>query len=246
MKIAICDDDAACREQVIKSIKAYISQNENKDISLSVFRDAEELLNEVFKNGDFDMYILDVVMPGMNGIELGEELRNNGYDGKIVYLALSREYAVDSYRIKAFNYLLKPVKNDEMFPVLDAVMSTADKSDKSIIVKTKESSVKIRLDSIMYVKLARRNVIYYLTNGKTVESISIRTNFIDTIQEILRDKRFVLCGASAAVNMTYITEVSNEAVVFCENNKVYFGVKACRETRSAWINFCVNEEENIW
>ena len=64
------------------------------------------------KLGGFDIYILDILMPGMDGIELGVRLRELGYDGSIIYLTSSTDFAIDSYKAEASNYILKPVIPD--------------------------------------------------------------------------------------------------------------------------------------
>lgn len=107
MKIAICDDDAYFREQIEGLVQKYISGDLKKTVS--VFSHAEELLEDVNKNGGFDIYLLDIVMPAMNGIDLGKELRKNGQDGKIIYLTSSAEFAIDSYEAEASSYILKPI-----------------------------------------------------------------------------------------------------------------------------------------
>ena len=95
MKIAVCDDEEVCRAQIIEILNDYIAQNKDKNISFSVFKHAEELLDTIRKSGWFDIYILDIVMPDITGIELGVELRSAGCDGKIIYLTSSEEYAID-------------------------------------------------------------------------------------------------------------------------------------------------------
>lgn len=246
MKIAICDDDEYYREQIGNLLKKYISQNKNREISLSVFSDPEELLEVTKKNGGFDIFILDIVMTDMNGIELGHELRENGYDGKIIYLTSSEEFAVDSYSVGAFNYILKPWKDENVISILDkAVLSVLNKTEKYILVKTKESSIKIPFDSVLYAELADRSIVYHLTNGKIIESTTLRTKFIEAIQCFLGEKSFILCGASRLINMRHITEIDKEAVIFDENKKVFFSKKICRDLRTAWIDFCFSEVEYI-
>ncbi|MBQ4630124.1 MAG: response regulator, partial [Clostridia bacterium] len=105
MKIAVCDDDMICRSQIISLLNEYIKQNPGRNIIVSEFANAENLLDAISKGCEFDAFILDVVMPGMNGIELGVELRRQGVKGKIIYLTSNDEFAIDSYKAKATNYI---------------------------------------------------------------------------------------------------------------------------------------------
>ena len=243
MKIAICDDEALCRKQVMELAQAYTQENSHLHLSVSVFPCAEDLLEAAGKVGGFELYILDILMPGMSGIQLGVSLREAGYDGKIIYLTSSEEYAIDSFKARPFDYLLKPVKRDAFFSALDeALRSVSRQKETGVIVKTRESSVRLALDSILYAELCNRVIVYHLTGGKTVETVQIRTTFTEAIQELLQDNRFFLCGKSIAANLHHITMVEKDAVVFKDGTRVYLPKKACNDVRSAWNDFWLNGE----
>ena len=242
MRIAICDDDALCRAQLSEIVNAYKEQKQ-PGAMVSVYDSAQALMQDVLRFGVFDIYILDIIMPGQSGIQLGRELRRFDPDGKILYLTSSAEYALESYQVKAFDYILKPAAKDRMFQVLDETICTiSNRRDKSIIVRTRESSSMITLDSIMYVSLEGKSILYHLTNGSVTESASIRTSFSEAIQELLQDGRFALCGSSMAVNMYYVTTIDNDTLLFKNGSKLYVGLRAGRSLRSAWVNFVMNKE----
>lgn len=238
VKIAICDDEELCRTEVLALAKEYSEAHTEQHFAFSAFSCGEDLLEAAGKIGGYDVYILDIVMPYMNGIDLGVALRGRGYDGKIIYLTASEEYAIDSFKAKPYNYILKPFDRITFSKVLDdALASLFEQKSKAIIVKTQESSIKLDLHQILYTELRRRVIVYQLTDGRTVESIQIRTTFAEAVQELTADKRFVLCGAGMAVNLHHVTEVENEALVFKNTLRVYPGKKACREVRSAWYDY---------
>ena len=143
-----------------------------------------------------------------------------------------------------FSYLMPGVPTSRRY--FDAVNEALDliyvKQERSIVVKTKERSVKLTFDSILYVETAKRVVIYHLAGGKSAESLSMRSGFQESIADLLSDKRFALCGASAAVNLDHVTEVESEAVVFDGTDKVFFGKKACKSLRNIWSDYLVDAE----
>lgn len=242
MRIAICDDDAICREQVSAIVQAYKTQK-HPELEISIYESASSLMADVLRFGSFDIYILDVIMPGANGIQLGRQLRSEDAEGKIIYLTSSRDYAVDSYRVKAMDYLLKPVERAVLFDALDeAILTLSNRREKSLIVRTKDSSTNLILDSILYAALKGKSIVYYLSNGKTVEGISIRTSFSEAIRELLQDGRFVLCGSGMAVNLYYITTADNDTLTLKNGQTLYVGRRASRELRSAWMDFWINRE----
>ncbi|MBQ3534327.1 MAG: response regulator transcription factor [Clostridia bacterium] len=243
MKIAICDDEALCRAEMLAMTQEYSEQYTGQHIEFAAFSHAEDLLEAAKKIGGFDAYLLDIVMPFMNGIELGVELRKRGYDGKIIYLTSSEEYAIDSFRAKPFQYILKPFEKSALYATLDeALESVFAQKHRSIIVRTQESNIKLNLDNILWAELNRRTVVYHLNGGKTVESVQIRITFPEAVQELTKDSRFILCGASMVVNLQHITAVENEALIFKNTFRAYLGKKACREIRSIWYDYTFDGE----
>lgn len=242
VRIAICDDDAICREAVNADLSVYKAQR-RPELSVSVFDSAEHLLSGVASLGSFDLYLLDIIMPDINGIALGKQLRQLNPDAAIIYLTSSHEYAVDSYRVRAFDYLIKPVQQDRLFETLDeAFLSLSNRREKSLIIRTRENSTKASFDSIMYAKLEGKSIVYHLIGSKTIEGMSIRTSFSEAIAALLTDERFALCGSGIAVNLYYVSSIDSDTLYFRNGAKLYVGLRAGRSLRSVWMDFWMNKE----
>lgn len=242
MKIAICDDDALCLGSVLDLVTEYTRQKE-QEISVSTYTRASDLMEDSQRIGGYDIYILDVLMPRTNGIELGLQLRDAGFDSRILFLTSSTDYAIAAFKVKASDYLLKPVKKDELFSALDeAIVSLSGKREKGLVIKTRENSVNLSFDSILYAELDRKTVVYHLVNGKTIEGAAIRTSFAEAVQELLRDNRFAMCGTSMVVNLYYIQVVDSDILIFRTGHRTHIGRRASRELRSVWSNFWFNGE----
>jgi len=244
MRIAICDDEAPSRAATLDIAHDYSEERKDKSIVFEAFSSPEALLDAVREKGGFDVYVLDIVMPGMNGIKLGQVLRSEGHEGKIIYLTSSDEHALDSFRVRAFDYVLKPITKEVFYSFMDEALSSINvKRDKVLLVKTKEDTARISFDSILYAELKGRAVVYHLKEGRTVISTTLRIPFTEAVGELLSDKRFALCGASMAANLGRITSVETEGIVFDGTESVFLGKKACRELRSVWSNYWINSEE---
>lgn len=243
MRIAICDDESVCRARILDLADDYAAQRQDREVVFEVYESAAELLGAVRERGAFDICVLDIVMPEMNGIQLGQALRDLGCDSRIIYLTSSDEYAIDSFRIRAFHYLLKPVERTSFFTVLDeAIASIQIIKDKSFIVRTRDGDARMTYDSILYAELNSRTVKYHLKDGKTVESVTLRSTFIEAVQELLADSRFILCGAGLTVNLHHIVSVQGDEAVFEGGERVFLSKKACRELRTAWNDYWITGE----
>lgn len=243
MKIAYCDDDALCRAELDELLSAYAKAREGHEITYTAFSYSDELIDAAARIGGFDLYILDIVLQNdMTGIELGVKLRQANHEGKIVYLTSSEEYAIDSFKVKPYDYLMKPVGREKFFQVLDEIYEiVAHENSSHILIKGKESSTLVKFDSILYAELVKRAAVYRLVGGKSLESTTLRTNFSDAMTELLSDRRFVLCGARMLVNLHHVKAVEVDSLVFRSGEKLYLGKKLCREMRAEWNRFWFEE-----
>lgn len=237
MNIAICDDDKQCSGILNMLLNEYASKNELKNFTVYIYTSGEDLLDDIQNDEHFDMCILDIMMPGLSGIDLGIKLRDNGYDGIIIYLTSSKDYALDSYKVKALNYILKPIVPVDLFSTLDdALKSIAAKTDRSVIIKTKAGNIKVSINDILYIELCKRILVYHLADGSTLESIYIRVPFSEAVQEFTIDKNFVQCGNGIVVNISLVSQVGSEEIVFNNTRKEIFSKKIINVVRLAWTN----------
>ena len=235
MRIAICDDEAIYIEQVKAVADRYTECRSKQHLELDAFTHPDDLLEASAKIGGYDIYVLDILMPEMNGIALGTKLRDAGYSGKIIYLTSSSEYSLDAFSVRAFDYLIKPINEQLFFKALDeAAALISERQNKYILVKTKDRNIKLSFDSILYAALNHRVVTYYLSDGRTVESTSLRGAFTDAVAELLEDERFNLCSVGMVVNLDHITEIENDAIVFGNTYRPFLGEKLCRKLRGIW------------
>ncbi len=238
VRIAVCDDEEEQRTIAVKFAEEYAESTGDENILISSFFSGKQLLNAVAEYGCFDIYILDVVMPSMSGIELGMELRKQDADGKIIYLTQTPEYGANSYLAGAFFYLLKPVDKDKLFQVLgSAVAQIRRRKQKRVLVKTSEQTAMLSFDDIVCVELSRRSLVWTLVSGEQIRSTTVRTSFLESVDSLLQDERFFACGASLAVNLYHVTSVEKDGVVFKNKRKLYVPKAACGAIRSKWLDF---------
>ena len=244
MKIAICDDDQFYLTAVKQVMDEYLQLPRNREVAVSYFVQSEELLESAGRVGGYDIYILDIVMPDLDGIELARKIRKTDETCAIIFLTSSDLYAIEAFEVRAYRYLLKPVKKEKLFPVLDEIADQmAVRQENCYLLKTKSSYIRINCDSIMYAELSGRRIVFHLINGSTVESTSVRIGFEETLHKLLQNKQFFMCGKGMMANLHHITAIEKDAVVFREIFRHYLPAKVCNEVRAAWIAFWFGKEE---
>lgn len=113
IRIALCDDDPQVLDIIGHYIDAFVSDS-GHEIVCDRFTDGNALLDKLEGGIHYDLVFLDVVMPDLNGIQVGKEIYGRNKMTKIVFLTSSPEFAVESYGVNALDYLLKPL-TDEKF-----------------------------------------------------------------------------------------------------------------------------------
>lgn len=195
LKIAICDDT----HSFLLNTQEIISQWPNRPDGMSVFPfDDADVLIEAHKADPFDIILLDVVMPLLNGIEAAAEIRRQDRSTKIVFLSVSPEFAVDSYTVKADNYLLKPVNKQQLFTCLDELYAELLKSAKSIAVKSASAVHRVKLQDIEYLESQGKLVFFCLSNGLTFHGVEPLYAYE---HNLLLEDGFFKCHRSYLVNL---------------------------------------------
>ena len=111
LRLSICDDEARCRERVAALVAEY-GRARGCALSAECFSGAAQLLDS---GGRFDIYLLDILMPGLSDMDLASELRQTDETADIVFLTSSPEFALEGYAVRPLDYLLKPVDRDRLF-----------------------------------------------------------------------------------------------------------------------------------
>ena len=134
MKIAVCDDEIHFIDAVCSLLEEWAKEREIK-LTLYRFTNGDDLI-DAQKSECMDLIILDVIMPLLSGIDAARELRNTHQTVPIIFLTSSREFAVDSYEVKALNYLIKPVDAVKLFLILDDFLKTLRQPEALFTAKT--------------------------------------------------------------------------------------------------------------
>ena len=118
LELAICDDDIILCNWLEQKLLHYGKANDCQ-ISIEIYYSAEQLLNRL-EEESYDMLFLDICLEHENGIDIGTEIRkkNYGKELRITYISTYQEYAMKLFRIHPFDFLVKPIREEELFRVI--------------------------------------------------------------------------------------------------------------------------------
>ena len=242
LRIALCDDEERHLQQMTALLEAYLQSRPEIKGQVETFLSGGALLTRTKQSPGFDLYILDILMPELNGIETGQRLRALGDGGEIIYLTNSNDFAADSYDVRAFFYLLKPVSEPKMFHIMDrAVKTLKQRRSSAILVNTPDGPRRLLVERIRYVERTGRRIRYHCTDG-TVDSQTIRTSFREVMAPLLADPRFYLCGVSFVLNFQHVVGVSGQIATLDNGQTVGLPRTAAVDFKLAWGNYWLEKD----
>ena len=150
MKIAICDDEVAVSE-VTKSLLQQWAIHQSISLSVHCYENGDDLILAQ-KSECFDLIFLDVLMPLLNGIDTAKELRRQNQNVPIIFLTSSKEFAFDSYEVKALQYLLKPVSPNQLWSIMNDFMVLIKNQKEIFVARTSDGFCKIALEDTNYLE----------------------------------------------------------------------------------------------
>ena len=213
MNVLICDDQEAEAARLKKLLG-----DSGFELTIAAFNNGFDALDYIQSGTAVDVCFLDIIMPGLSGIKLAEELRADGYAGEIVFLSNARGYGPETYMVHAFSYLLKPIQPDAVRDILQKLENKKKKEDTAgIFIKASKVARYVLLRDISYIEARIHYVHFRLTGG---EEIAIYATFSGIAEKVLADSRFAHCHRSYIVNMEHIDRIDERLITMRDGEKV--------------------------
>lgn len=197
LQIAICDDEQTDRQQAA-SLTHEIMAAEGLACSLSSYESGADLLAAIQGGAQFHILLLDVMMEGLDGMELAAALRKLGNSTAIIFMSTNRELALRGYEVSAARYLAKPLREEQLREALLYCYKTFCEN-KELLLPTEKGQSKLAPSSIIYVEPWERGSRLWLTSGPIETSVRI-----SELASMLPERSFTFCHRTILVNLAFI------------------------------------------
>ena len=210
--IAVCDDSSTDREYAIDFVRQWASTS-GHIVSVSSFPSAENFLFLYEEKSDYDILLLDIEMGAMDGVALAKKLRKANDTVQIVFITGYSDYISEGYEVAALHYLMKPVKKEKLFAVLDRAVQKLHKNEKSLNLEISGEMVRIPVYQIRYADVMGNYVTIHGAADYTLKM---------TLGELEKqlDDRFYRVGRSCIVNLTNIARVTKSEIKLSDGTSI--------------------------
>lgn len=232
IRIAICDDEAAIREQLSGYLKEY-----PMELAVDVYAGGEELL--LCENA-YEIILLDIDMEGKSGIETAEELRRRDKSVKIIYITNYSDYTVFAFAVHAFAYLLKPVERKVLYEQLDeAFLYMQIPRTEMMEFMTEEGLVRLDSAEILCFEYFERRVLL-----RTQKHTYVLKRKITELAQELGEETFFMPHKSFIVNLYAVKRIEGYDIILTNGSCIPLSQKKSVAFRTA-LNCYLSKRKGI-
>lgn len=207
MYIAICDDQTGELEALKGLLELWQSERRTV-LRYKTFSNASEMLDTARKE-PFTLYLLDVMMSGTNGMSAAREIRSFDDTADIIFLTSATGFAYESYGVRALEYLLKPIRADILFPILDRLSLQEQKPRSGLTLKCGSTLIRVLFSQLTYVEVNGKHLYFNLTDGSVREVFGSLNEYEPLL---LQQPEFMRVHRSYIVNMFQVAELSSSGI----------------------------------
>lgn len=231
----ICDDDDKDLAEITARTEDFVKAHPEYPLAVQTFASAFELLEHLEAKGGFDLYLLDILMPKIAGLELARRIRKRQEPSELVFLTVSREYALEAFDVAACGYLVKPLEQEKFEEMmLRAVQRLTRPENSSLLLKTRDGFRKLSFRELVVVESFNHDRVCTLADG----SRYVTSNTLTSLMERLSgDPRFFSPHRAYIVNLEHITALNADSVLLSNGQQVPVAQASLPALKRAYVAY---------
>lgn len=239
LRIAICDDQPSERELLGGFLRGYFAAHPYEYV-LTEYGRGETLVDD-YEDGSvsFDLIFLDIFMDGILGMEAARGVRQYAPKVPIVFLTTTPDYALESYDVQAFGYLVKPLDGEKAAALLERFLREEyDGRQKTLLLREGGKGRRIAYREIESIE-SRRNVLLVRLESGEEHRVYAR---LDDVERELEGHGFLRCHKSYIVNMDQVRTVDNDFIM-ASGRRVPIRQRGSKAIRDAYFDYLLTQAE---
>lgn len=238
--IALCDDEREELHKTEQMLGEYRESRPKADFKVECFEHADALLEKIEEAAYLpDLILMDIYMPDKLGIEAARELRRMGNQCRIVFLTTSKEHALDAFEVDAAQYLVKPLDEQKLFPLLDKLLTEIEEERKRYVLLRVDGRVqRVAVDEIIYCEAQGKLQYLHFADGS---QCTLRVTMARLVEMLEPYPEFMRVGVAYLVNMEHIECVGRQEIRMDTGKKIYPPRNAYQAVRDRYFAYYCGE-----
>ena len=181
----------------------------------------------------YDVLLLDIEMPKMNGMDAAREIRKRDQRVLIIFITNMAQYAINGYEVGALDFVLKPIKYFSFSMKLEkALKSVKGQESVNILLEYKDGMKKVSSDEIVYVEIR--------DHWRHIFTVDEEYQLLSTLKEFaakLADYHFICCSSSFCINMKYVTDFQKDIITLNDKTELKVSRSKKKEVKQALLDY---------
>lgn len=197
IKVAICDDVPV----IIKDIENLLLEYDSSLFEIDIFYNPFRLI-ELLKSNTYDLFILNIEFPNLSGIEIAKTIRKNNYTCPIIFISSFKEYMEQVFKVNPFDYILKPVTKNKLYPALNRAIKYLDFDISKFMFTFNKVFYSLSFNEIIYFEKNKRRVLIHTPTDIYITLLQTRA-LLSKVND-----NFVQVHTSFIVNVKYVKKLA--------------------------------------
>ncbi|WP_458862593.1 LytR/AlgR family response regulator transcription factor [Acidaminobacterium chupaoyuni] len=233
MKIAVVDDSKTDREELKAALTPFFSTLDF-EVEICEFGSAEDFL-AVFEPAVFDLCFMDIYMNALNGMEAAKIVAAKDPACFVIFLTTSADYIAEGYDVRAWRYIIKPLKPEAVAKMLTPCIEKIELSKRFLTLSMDRQTLRLPFSKIYYVVTANRSIEIHLKEETL--TLSARTRFSEIAQPLLADYRFFACGKGIVINFAQTQRIEAEGALLRNGKTAPISKRKISEVKTAFMQY---------
>ena len=191
------------------------ARRQGLSLQVHFFVSGEELLQSVRRANACQVLFLDIYMPGISGVETARRLRAAGYGASIVFATTSTDHGVDSFEVRASDYLVKPFRQEEVDRALDWCLEHMPEPLRSLSVYAEGEMQEFPLASVLYIE-----VLGHQSHIHTLRQTVVVRKSLDDLERAVDSPDFFRCHRSFLVNLNHAERIESSDFLMSDGARI--------------------------
>lgn len=176
-----------------------------------------------FERLPYDLVFMDINLPGVNGLEAAELMRQHDQSTPLVFVTNLAQYAVRGYEVDALDFIVKPVSYFDFKLRMDkAVRVMRAASVRSVVLTTRDGLRRVEVSRVVYVEVSNHNLVWHVdADGREDCEIRVRGT-MRSAEESLAGAPFSRISNSCLLNMGYVRSIRGMELLTTTGDTVFF------------------------
>ena len=235
---AICEDEPAVLDYLHRQLKQELTSDGN-DYHFDCFTQGNDLLQKIEQGSNYQLFFLDIEMPGINGIEVCRRIRSRNENSLVIFISNKEEMVFQTFEVQPFRFIRKNHFHEELPALVQGIQKALARKKGIMLTLEEEHSnavYSINMNDILYIEVVGK----YCEITTPEQTLTIRYKLSD-LAEQLAGYGFLQPHRSYLVNCRSIFSIENTELVLDNGMRIPLSRKRVKEIKEQFMNFMRSE-----